>query len=430
MATSVPTPTDTWNDIYTTTMRIWRTQMYDQVFRSLPLFAWLESAGQKKTQAGGTHIVIPLMYGINTGTKAFEKYDLLPVTPPEIYTAAQYNWKSFATPVAISGEEERKNMGKAARFNMLQGIIKNAQLSARWWLNDLLHGLHGSHGKTFVGGESSNTLDSHGGTAIDSTGDDKWKNMNSLDHIVRSGWGMIDNVDGATTARSHIVGGITVSTKLATDETGYGNWDAIVTSGGTFTNPWWMNYSLPGLRRLQRGAGGGTVGNVQSIGILDSAADIDGNSGQNVVTAMRYMYNLLSDGTEHPDFGLCGQDVFEAYEASQVSLIRYTNTRVADAGFTNLKFHNMTLIFDHGITTALRGTPTSGATPMAPMYLLNSGSLEWVVHPEADFTISPFVRPSDQDARVAQILTMGNLCCNNRSKNGVIMFGDGADYTA
>ena len=38
--------------------------------------------------------------------------------------------------------------------------------------------------------------------------------------------------------------------------------------------------------------------------------------------------------------------------------------------------------------------------------MLNSKYLEWTVHSERDFATTPFFRPENQDARVAQILLM------------------------
>jgi hypothetical protein len=420
MSVTVTSVTDSWDDIFTSTARIWRTKMYDQVFRQQPLLYWLERSGQKKTQAGGLEIVIPLMYGINNQTKAFEDWDTLNTTPTELHTASRWAWKEISTPVAISGTDMRKNMGRTARFNLLKARLTNATQSQRWWLNDLLHGLHGAHEKTFVGGESTNTMDSQGGTAIDSSGDDAYKNFNSLDHIVRSGWGLANN--DATAAQSHVVGGITVTNTFSAAGGSYNDWATAGTTWGSYVNPWWMNYSSPGFLRLQRGESGGVPGNLLSDTEHDYAGDITATSYQALIGAMRGMYLRLTDGSEHPDLGLMGQELFEAYEACLMPLERYTDRAVGDAGFQNLQFKQMTMIFDHGLKTSLRATPTAATHLMPPLYMLNSDSLEWVVHPDADFEITPFVHPVSQDPtnRVAQLLTMGNLCCNCRSKNGVI----------
>jgi hypothetical protein len=185
-----------------------------------------------------------------------------------------------------------------------------------------------------------------------------------------------------------------------------------------------MNYSNPGCLRLQRGMVGGQVGEIVSDTELDYAGYITGNTNLNCISAMRSMYNRLSDGADVPDLILSGQDVFETYEAALTPLERFTDMKVGDAGFQNLKFKTATMIFDHGLSAGLpSGAPTVTNLP-APCYFLNSDYLEWTVDVQSDFTTTPFYRPHKQAARTAQILLMANLCCSNRSKMGVISFAN------
>lgn len=423
--------TDTWDTLFTSAARKVRPRVYDQIFRKLPLLYWLEEKGRKRTEDGGQEIVCPLMYGENTTTMPFARYDTLNTTPTEGHTAAIYKWSNVAASITLAGEDLRKNSGVAQRFSLLDAEMKRAELSMRRKMASVLHGLHGSGGYTCVGRETANTIDSQGGTAIDSTanlGDLGYKWFNSIDNFIRSGWGMIDNLDGAATARSHTVGGVTVSVKLGTDTAAYNYWDGIVANTGTWTNAWWMNYSNPGVTLLQDGAVGGVIGSALPIFELEAAADLNNSltTGQNMFTAMREMFNRL----EQVDILLTAPDVFGQYEGLLVPNERYMDTKLGDAGFQNLRFKSVPLVMDKGIVTVLRGTPTSATTKMSPMYFINSDSFEWVVHRDADFEITPFRTPTNQDAKTAQILFMGNLCCNNRAQNGVISFGDGADYTA
>jgi len=52
-------------------------------------------------------------------------------------------------------------------------------------------------------------------------------------------------------------------------------------------------------------------------------------------------------------------------------------------------------------------------------YFINSDGMEFVTDSQTDFITSAFVRPQDQDAKVAQILWMGAFGTNNRRKEGV-----------
>ena len=117
--------------------------------------------------------------------------------------------------------------------------------------------------------------------------------------------------------------------------------------------------------------------------------------------AMRAEYNSASFGNDKPDFIVSDQATFERYEDALQPQERYSNTTVANSGFLNLTFKGIPIVFDRD-------------TPANTMYMLNSKYISYVVHPLADFSTSPFVRPENQDASVAQILFQGNLTVNNR----------------
>lgn len=416
--------TDEYDALLSTTLRNYKPKLEDNIFRQLPLLYWLNSKGRKRTLDGGLQIVVPLLYGENTTVMNYSGYDLLDVTPQEGITSAIYHWKNGSVSIAISREEERKNSGAHRLIALLEAKTMQAEKSMQWWLNDMLHGVYSSHEATICGSDS-NTRDAVGGTRVD-TSDGTGKGFTSLDHLVRQGWGLIDNT--ATTATSHTVGGITCTSKLSTAGGGtYTDWGDLVVEKDAWVNPWWFNYSNPGVQRLQRGAEGGVPGSILPDAEMDAAAT-PGTDNANVVSAMRSMYNRLSDGSDVPDLILTGQSMFEAYEGALSPLERFTDTKLGDAGFQNLKFKGATIIFDHGISSGYPAAPTATA-PAMPMYFLNSDYLEWTVDSESDFTTTPFYRPHKQAARVAQILLMANLCCSNRSKHGVIGFSYNTDYT-
>jgi len=419
--------TDTYNALLTTTLRAYRPKMVDNITRGLPLLWWLTDKGRKRTQDGGHSIVVPLMYGTNSTVKAFEGYDTLDVTPQDGITAAIYYWKNISASITISRDEERKNSGQYKLIDLLETKTMQAEKAMRWYLNDLFHGVYSSHAKTFCGADA-NTVNSVGdvsGDYIDSE-DGSGKGFNSLDHLVRTGWGMTD-VESAT-ARTHRVGNIPVSVTSNGVGGSYADW------GGTlavtaYTNAWWMNYSNPGFNRIQRGADGGVMGSLLDFAEMDAAADADGNTNQNIITAMRSMYNRLVDGSDKPSLGLTGQRPYELYEAALVPLERFTDTRVGDAGFQNLKFKGLTLIFDHGLSTPFPAGDPSASAPAIPLYMLDTDYLEWVVDSESDFETSPFYRPHNQAARTAQIFLTAQLCTSNRSRHGVISLCLAANYT-
>lgn len=113
-------------------------------------------------------------------------------------------------------------------------------------------------------------------------------------------------------------------------------------------------------------------------------------------------------GDDKPDLIVASNDWFSFFEASQVSLKRYTNTEQGDAGFTSLKYKTADVIFDGG-----------SGIPNAHMYFLNSDYLELVVHKDANLSVQDDMKPYNQDATVIPVLWMGNLVCSNRRLQGV-----------
>lgn len=424
--------TDSYDALLSTTLRNYRKKLEDNVFRNLPLLFWLQQKGRKKTQDGGYEIMIPLLYGVNDTVKMYSGYDQLDTRAQDGITTARYQWKQMAASITISREEERKNSGPHKIVSLLEAKTMQAEKTMQLRINNLLHGRFGAKAKTYAQPADDTVLDTVGGTAYDnSTG--SAAGFNSLDHFVRMLWGYYN--PASSTARSHKCGGITTSFTSA--GSGSGAMDLVPASALTATtNPWWINYSIPGFPKYD--AENGTYGTMVTPGGLsgttetDYSGNIDNNAYQNLVSVMRTLYNRISDGSEHPDVGLTSQEVYEGYEGALMPLERFQDTKVGDAGFQNLRFKGMTLMHDHGITTTLSGSditdPTS--TPPVPLYMLNSEYLNWVVDSQTDFMTTPFFRPPDQDARVAQILLMAQLTCSNRQKQGVISCALATDYSS
>ena len=120
---------------------------------------------------------------------------------------------------------------------------------------------------------------------------------------------------------------------------------------------------------------------------------------------MRTLYNTCSKGNIHPDLILTTQTVFEYYEKVLQSQERFVDTATLDGGFENLKFKGATMMFDLYAQSGV-------------MYMLNSNYMGITVESGTDLVTTPFVRPENQDAKVAQILWMGNMVTSNASRQG------------
>lgn len=107
------------------------------------------------------------------------------------------------------------------------------------------------------------------------------------------------------------------------------------------------------------------------------------------------------------DLVLSDRTSYEAYESILVPTLRTYDTNMGDLGFENMKYKSATWTFDLN-------------SPSGSIFLLNSRALELVQHANTQFVMSDWVKPADQDLKVAQILWMGELTTNNRRKHGVL----------
>jgi len=152
---------------------------------------------------------------------------------------------------------------------------------------------------------------------------------------------------------------------------------------------------------------------VASIGNISSTANTwwrnkFTNGGAFSVSDMNTMYNNVSDGVEPPDMLLTSQTVYEYYENSQVGQIRYSDTKMADAGFQNMLFKQTPIVWD----------PLIGITDS--LYFLNFKYLRLCIMKGMDFITTDFIEPDNQAAKTAKILFMGNLVCTSRRRQGTL----------
>ncbi len=154
----------------------------------------------------------------------------------------------------------------------------------------------------------------------------------------------------------------------------------------------------------------GTVGGIDSTGAGNSfwtstETAATGTPANLTLAQMATLYNDVSVGNDQPTIVITSQSGYEAYEALLQPQLRYTDATTADAGFQNLLFKGAPVTFDSSATSGV-------------MYMLNNKYLRLVAHSDVWFKPTPFVRPTNQDARFAQILCYGNLTVTNRARQG------------
>ncbi len=177
---------------------------------------------------------------------------------------------------------------------------------------------------------------------------------------------------------------------------------------------------LGGLQSLVADAGTGTVGGIASGTYSwwqNQYYDFSDNSitagPSTIQTAMNTLYLNCSRNRDHPDLIVADNTYFRYYWESMQAIQRVSNTKLAEAGFENLKFMGADVIFDGG----LGGNATS-----AHMWFLNTDYLFFRPHSARNMVpLNPDRHALNQDAMVKFIAFAGNMTTSSRRLQGVIV---------
>ena len=115
------------SEIVTTTIRNRSRKLADNVTDNNALCMRLNQKGNVKTFSGGRNIVQELEYAENDTYKRYSGYEVLNISPSDVFTAAEYEIKQAAVAVTISGLEQLQNSGRDQMIDLLESRIKNAE---------------------------------------------------------------------------------------------------------------------------------------------------------------------------------------------------------------------------------------------------------------------------------------------------------------
>jgi hypothetical protein len=121
------TPNTNWSEITTTTLYNRSRKLADSVTKNNALLRRLSQKGKIKPFDGGQAIVQEIEYSENGTYKRYSGYDVLNITPSDVFTAAQYSIAQAAVAVSISGLEMLQNSGKEKMIDLLESRIGNAE---------------------------------------------------------------------------------------------------------------------------------------------------------------------------------------------------------------------------------------------------------------------------------------------------------------
>ena len=140
------------SEIVTTTIESRSGKLADNVSKNHALLDRLEKKGKRKPVSGGRQIVQELEYGENGTFNWYSGYDPLNISPSEVFSAAQFDWKQASVAVSISGLEELMNSGEEAIIDLLESRIENAERTMKNQMGAAVYGDGTAAGGKAIGG--------------------------------------------------------------------------------------------------------------------------------------------------------------------------------------------------------------------------------------------------------------------------------------
>ncbi len=169
---------------------------------------------------------------------------------------------------------------------------------------------------------------------------------------------------------------------------------------------------IGGLQLVVADAGSGTVGGINSSTYTfwqnkQATATSSAFSTANIQSDMNSLYIQLVRGTDAPDLVIAGSTPYTTFLATLQTLQRVADSRLADLGFTAVKYLNSDVVYDSNCAASR-------------MYFLNTNYLRLETAAGRDFVPGDAKESINQDATVVPVFWSGALSCSNRSLQGVL----------
>lgn len=136
-------------------------------------------------------------------------------------------------------------------------------------------------------------------------------------------------------------------------------------------------------------------------------------SKDNIKQLMSKIYFKCSRGSDKPDLIVCDDNLYSIYESTLMDLQRFSDPKMAEAGFICTRFKGADVIYDGG---------QGGNCPDNHMYFLNTDYIYLRTHKDRDMKVIGGDRQSiNQDALYCIIGWAGNLTMSNAALQGVLI---------
>lgn len=152
---------------------------------------------------------------------------------------------------------------------------------------------------------------------------------------------------------------------------------------------------------------GGINQNTYSWWRNQTSGDVATLNSTTILGEMNDLWLTCVRGTDKPDLVAADTNTYTYYETSLQQYQRFSDSDMAAAGFTSLKYKSADVIYDD-------------QCPTNHMYFLNTDYIFLRPHSQRQFVALDQRQSVNQDATVIPVVFAGNMTCSNRSLQGVI----------
>ena len=122
-------PNPNVSEAVTTAIQSRSKMLADNVSHNNALLKRLKEKGSMNPVTGGNVILEELEYAENQTYARYSGYEIIKISPSDVFTSAEFDWKQVSVAVTMSGLEEAQNSGKERMIPLLSKRVMNAEHS-------------------------------------------------------------------------------------------------------------------------------------------------------------------------------------------------------------------------------------------------------------------------------------------------------------
>jgi hypothetical protein len=143
-----------------------------------------------------------------------------------------------------------------------------------------------------------------------------------------------------------------------------------------------------------------TVGGISQVTNSWWQGKVDSSTTVLSLAALQTQHTAATVDNDSPSIGICTRTIYDLYYNLLQPQQRFVDSEVAKGGFTSLMFNGIPIVAD-------------SHCPANHLFLLNEDYLHLWVHKDEDMRMEPFVKPINQNIKVAKIYFMGAMGSSN-----------------